>query len=105
MHWLTWAFWPTTTRRFAFFSCFGGGIGGLGVAGLLWHRMNCHNPQCWRVGRYHLAGGQFVVCAKHRPGGQPTTEHIHAAHAAWLHHPPDPQVVRVTVQHNREASP
>lgn len=86
LHWLTWPFWPVTSMRFAFTSCFGGGIGGLGVVGLAWHRWNCHAPRCPRIGRYHVAGGSFVLCTRHRPGGRPALRHIHAAHAAWLNH-------------------
>jgi len=29
--------------------------------------MNCHVTNCWRIGRYPLAGGQFKVCRKHSP--------------------------------------
>lgn len=30
-----------------------------------WHRLNCHTDGCWRIGRFHVAGGQFLVCGKH----------------------------------------
>jgi hypothetical protein len=85
MRWVTWAFWPTSSMRYAFTSCFGGGIGGLSVLGLFWHRLNCHEPGCWRIGRYHVAGGEYVTCAAHHPDGPPAAGDIAAAHFAHLH--------------------
>jgi hypothetical protein len=40
-----------------------GGIGTL-LAGL-WHKFNCHNEGCMRIGLHPLAGGAYVVCRKH----------------------------------------
>ena len=28
---------------------------------------NCHQPWCWRVGRYPVEGTEFVVCRHHHP--------------------------------------
>lgn len=65
----------TTCRSYGFWSGFGSvypyvllTMGGLfaGLAVAL-RRINCHEPGCWRMGRYHLAGGEFVVCGKHNP--------------------------------------
>jgi hypothetical protein len=40
-----------------------GGIGTL-IAGL-WHKFNCHNEGCARIGLHAVAGGTYMVCRKH----------------------------------------
>jgi hypothetical protein len=76
-------YYPESGRGYAFFSSLGPGItslAGVGVIAGMWRRINCHEPRCWRVGRYHIGGGQFTVCARHHPGGRPQHHHITAAH-------------------------
>ncbi len=48
---------------------------------------NCHVDRCWRIGRYSVAGGAYVVCHKHHPEahvreGRTTLAHIKLAHEA-----------------------
>lgn len=57
---------------YGFFSGFGSDLGEIALAGGvatliagLWHKVNCHNERCWRIGIHHVAGGQYVVCRKH----------------------------------------
>lgn len=74
---------------YGFFSGFGSDLGeyailtavGHGVY-LHWQAINCHNPGCWRVGKYPIAGGQYKVCARCHPDGKPERHHILAAHRA-----------------------
>lgn len=48
----------------------------VGVAATLLRRHNCHEPGCWRIGRFPVAGTVWTVCAKHHPAGPPTHEQI-----------------------------
>lgn len=57
---------------YAFFSGVGSDIGEIALVGAvgtliggLWHKWNCHNENCWRIGLHHVAGGQYVVCRRH----------------------------------------
>ena len=65
-----------------------GGIATL-VAGL-WHKFNCHNEGCPRIGLHAVAGGTYVVCRKHHraitghPHHKLTTEFLTAAHCDHL---------------------
>lgn len=72
---------------YGFFSGFGSDLQEFGVFALLfgaYHRHNCHTPRCWRIGRYHVAGGEFTVCGRCYPGGPPQARHILAAHQAHV---------------------
>lgn len=52
---------------------------GLGII-LLRHK-NCHVKGCPLLGRYPMAGGEFMVCKRHSPHpGKITHEHILARH-------------------------
>lgn len=65
-----------------------GAVGTL-IAGL-WHKFNCHNEGCPRIGLHQLAGGTYVVCRKHHAAiiGHPhrklSTEFLTAAHRDHL---------------------
>jgi hypothetical protein len=63
------------------------GLGGIVTAVLLhWRHINCHEPGCWRVGRYALAGGEFKVCGHHHPdwdGSTPSHEHLVERHRLY----------------------
>jgi hypothetical protein len=84
----------TTCRSYGFWSGFGSVIpwslfsmGGIfaGLAVGLRH-MNCHEPRCWRLGKFPLAGGEFKVCGKHNPdfeGTRPVKGEIAAMHRAY----------------------
>jgi hypothetical protein len=50
------------------------------IAFILLRRHTCHAARCWRIGRYHVAGGSFVVCGRHHPEGRPDYARIIAAH-------------------------
>lgn len=39
------------------------------VGGILWHRHNCHEPGCWRIGRF--PDGAWHVCKRHHPHDNP----------------------------------
>lgn len=54
-----------------------------------WHALNCHADGCMRIGRFHVAGGQYKVCGKHHKHvtGQPsklTADVLKAAHELHL---------------------
>jgi hypothetical protein len=79
---------------YGFWSGFGsdieefGILGGIG-AGIyqLVKKYNCHEPGCWRVGKYPAAGGQFMLCYRHHPchnGKRPTHELIQRLHREHL---------------------
>lgn len=62
-------------------------IGGIGtLVGGLWHKFNCHNEGCARLGLHAVAGGAYVVCRKHHAAvtGHPhrklTTEFLATCH-------------------------
>jgi hypothetical protein len=82
---------------YGFFSGFGSDLGEVvligGVATLvvgLWHKFNCHNEKCWRLGLHHVAGGQYVVCRKHNneitghPHRKLSTEFLRRAHCEHI---------------------
>lgn len=50
------------------------------IAFILLYHHNCHVHRCWRIGRYHAAGGAYMVCARHNPDGKPDHARILAAH-------------------------
>ena len=84
----------TTCRSYGFWSGFGSVIpwslfsmGGI-FAGLVMglRHVNCHEPGCWRMGKYPLAGGEFKVCGKHNPdfeGKHPRKGQIAARHREY----------------------
>lgn len=52
---------------YLFWSGFGGDLIGaiplFGVLAVVWRRVNCHQPGCWRIGLHHHE--QTVLCRKH----------------------------------------
>lgn len=78
-----------TSLEYAYFSGFGAWLSstlGLSsiVAAVVLH-LNCHAPQCPRVGRYPIAGGQYKVCRRHHPDpeireGRAILAHMHHKH-------------------------
>lgn len=50
------------------------------IAFILLRKHTCHCRGCWRIGRYHAAGGAYVVCSRHNPDGKPDHASIVAAH-------------------------
>jgi hypothetical protein len=86
---------------YGFWSGFGSDLAEFGILGAiatgiyqLVKKYNCHEPGCWRVGKYEAAGGQFLLCYHHHPdlhGLKPTHDLIvrlhreHAAQQAAIH--------------------
>ena len=67
----------------AWYNFFSGLFGVLVVGfGLLWNawvnarRHNCHQPRCWRVGRFPVDGTLLFACRRHHP------------------HPPQPETIQ-----------
>lgn len=82
---------------YGFFSGFGSDLGEVVLIGGvvtviagMWHKFNCHNEKCLRIGLHHVAGGQYVVCRKHHNEitGHETrklsTEFLRLAHQSHL---------------------
>lgn len=89
---------------YGFFSGFGSDIteitllGGIIVIG---RRFNCHTTRCWRIGRHHVAGGQYLICGRHFRAvtcapKKVTVEHLQEVHKAHIetlgchHETPEP---------------
>jgi|SRR5580692_7047980 hypothetical protein len=57
------------------------------IIGGAWHHLSCHVDGCRRIGKYHVAGGQYRCCRVHHPDPQVVeglqVRHLHAAH--WDH--------------------
>jgi hypothetical protein len=58
-HWLGGAAGTSNYLWGGFLSC----VGEFGIAGSVWHGINCHRKGCWRPG-HHVNG--TVVCHRHR---------------------------------------
>lgn len=59
----------------------------LGFSGLLvtaLHHLNCHEPGCWRIARFSVAGGKFKTCKIHHPDPA-VREGIKAHHILTAH--------------------
>lgn len=82
---------------YGFFSGFGSDLGEIAIVGGVatiiagaWHKVNCHNEGCWRIGIHHVAGGQYVVCRKHNneitghPHRKLSTEFLRRVHQEHL---------------------
>ena len=79
---------------YGFWSGFGSDLEEFGIFGAigagiyqLVRKYNCHEPGCWRIGQYHAAGGQFLLCYRHHPdyqGRKPTHELIQRLHREHL---------------------
>ena len=79
---------------YGFWSGFGSDLEEFGILGAigaaiyqLFKKYNCHEPRCWRVGKYSAAGGQFLLCYRHHPdyhGEKPTHELIERLHREHL---------------------
>ena len=42
----------------------------LGMAASVWAQLrksNCHEPRCWRLGRFPVAGTAWHACRRHHP--------------------------------------
>ena len=64
---------------YLFWSGIGSDIGELAIIGGLIgviRKYNCHVHRCPRLGRHHVVGTSWVVCAHHHPTGAPTSDQI-----------------------------
>lgn len=57
----------------------------LSVLGIVWRKLNCGEPGCYRIGRHHMVddhGQQHHVCRHHHPTGGPPRglKHHHLHH-------------------------
>jgi hypothetical protein len=81
LHWL--GIDTTTGPWYAFWSGAGSDLAYLGIIWALVRKHNCHQPRCWRIGRFPVEGTQWATCRRHHPA-PPTREsireryHLHA---------------------------
>lgn len=53
---------------YAFWSGFGADLPEFGLIVVLWHKFNCHEQGCWRIGLHHRDGA--VLCKRHHQASQ-----------------------------------
>lgn len=53
-------------------SGFVGDLSLLGAAVTLYRKHNCHQPRCWRIGRF--PDGEWHVCGRHHPHERPGSD-------------------------------
>jgi hypothetical protein len=70
-------FWSGSGSDLAYLSM---GAGAISSTLILWHRVNCHEPGCWRIGRVHVDDKGTLSCFRHHPDGKPQPGHIRRAH-------------------------
>jgi hypothetical protein len=66
-HWLHWTFWPESGQGYAFTSSVLGGLGYLAILAVLWRKLVCQSPYCFRMGHHPTADGQHHLCRHHHP--------------------------------------
>lgn len=57
----------TTGPWYAFWSGAGSDLAYLGIIWALLRKHNCHEPRCWRLGRFPVEGTQWTACRRHHP--------------------------------------
>ena len=74
MHWLAHFFGFDAGQgngaHYLFWSGSGSDIGELAIAGglaAMVRKHNCHQPRCWRIGRFPVEGTVYTVCRRHHP--------------------------------------
>jgi hypothetical protein len=87
MHWLAHFFGfdagEGNGAHYLFWSGAGSDIAELAVVGglvTIVRKHNCHQPRCWRVGRYPVPGTPWAVCRRHHPappGRETIRKHYH----------------------------
>lgn len=55
----------TSGTWYGFWSGFGSDLMEFTVLGVLYRKLNCHEPGCWRIGLHHHK--HLVLCKKHHP--------------------------------------
>jgi hypothetical protein len=59
---------------YAWWSGFFGDITILSVPFVLMRKHNCHEPWCWRIGRFPVEGTPWLKCRRHHPHDNPGSE-------------------------------
>lgn len=59
--------WSDHGRWYAVQSGELGNLSLFGIFGVLYHRLICHTPRCYRIGKHDLAGTPLTMCRKHHP--------------------------------------
>jgi hypothetical protein len=54
-------------RWYGFWSGVGSDLAYLGIFGTLARKHNCHEPRCWRIGRFPVEGTAWSACRRHSP--------------------------------------
>ena len=77
LHWVAVHIGATSTLTgpwYNFWSGFGSDLGEatliatvIASVGAGFRKINCHEPGCWRIGHYPLAGTPHHLCARHHP--------------------------------------
>jgi hypothetical protein len=79
-------FWhPLSGNGYQLWSGVTGSTSVFAVFLVIYRKMNCHEPGCWRIGKHSVDGTPYVTCHRHHPGldGRRVRRgHIHAAHHA-----------------------
>lgn len=104
---------------YGFWSGFGSDLGELTLIGAVfagiygaYRKVNCHDPECWRIGKHPTEGGTFVFCHHHHPdlmyaaGRKMTRDEMHQHHherRAALHAARDVEITGITKQAVDEA--
>lgn len=75
-------FWNPTGHWVIFWSGFGSCLTEFAIFGVVYHRLNCHQDGCRRIGLHKVEGTPYVVCRRHHPDipDKVTAEHIRGAH-------------------------
>lgn len=68
-HWFLWVTGSSNVsgKWYGFWSGFAGDIPMFLGVGVLWRKVNCHEPRCPRIGTHHVPGTHYVKCRKHHP--------------------------------------
>jgi len=86
MHWVHWsgvdggAFYNFFSGIFGVL-VFGGGL--VTTAYVTARKHNCHQPRCWRIGRFPVDGTRLIACRKHHPS-PPAPETIQQHYHIYL---------------------
>ena len=68
---------------YLFWSGFGANFGEFTIAAAVWHHLTCHEPRCWRLARYPVAGTTWKACRRHHPA-PPRRGSIREQHRLYL---------------------
>ncbi|MDR0300669.1 MAG: hypothetical protein LBI13_11425 [Streptococcaceae bacterium] len=65
---------------------FGSSLSEFGIFLVVYKKLQCHAPTCYRIGLHRTADGKYLLCRKHHPDvkNNLTLADIHAEHFAAL---------------------